>query len=447
MMRDRLVERARAGRPIQVGLIGAGRFGRMVLCQVAAAPGMHPAAVADLDVDRGRRALQSAGISPDDVVETDRPSRMVIASGRGSTVLTRDATALVQSDVDVVVEATGIPEVAVASALQAIEYGKHVVMVTVEADVLVGAVLRRRADRAGVVYTAAYGDQPALIYELYDWATTAGFQVVAAGKGTKYHPSYRKGTPEDVWERYGLAPEETRDLNPQMYNSFADGTKSAIEMAAVANMTGLRPDVRGMHMPPAGVEMLPDILKPARDGGILSRFGVVEVVSSIDREGRPVPHDLRWGVFVVLTSPCAYTLRCLKEYGLPVDRTGRYAAFYRPYHLVGMELPVSIARAVLDHRPTGTPLPVPQAAVVCAAKRSLRAGDVLDGEGGRTVYGVIDDAETATREGLLPIGLSRRARLLREVPEDGLVRLDDVILQTPEPLLGLWREQQALIPS
>jgi predicted homoserine dehydrogenase-like protein len=447
MLRERLAERARAGAPIRVGVVGAGRFGTMVLCQLASLPGMHPAAVADVDLARGQRALREAGVSPDDIVETDRPSRMVIALGRGSTVLTQDAGALVQSDVDVVVEATGVPEAAVTSALGAIAHGKHVVMVTVEADVLVGAVLRKRAEQAGVVYTAAYGDQPALVEELYDWATSVGFQVVAAGKGTKYHPSYRKGTPQDVWERYGLTPEEARDLNPQMYNSFTDGTKSAIEMAAVANMTGLRPDVRGMHIPPAGVEMLPEVFKPVEEGGILTRTGVVDVASSIDREGRPVPHDLRWGVFVVITSACPYTRRCLREYGLPVDSTGRYAAFYRPYHLVGLELPLSIARAVLDRQPTGAPLLVPQATVVCAAKRSLRAGDVLDGEGGTTVYGVLDEASAAKRERLLPIALSRGARLLRAVPEDGLVRLDDVALPGRGALHALWEEQMALVPD
>lgn len=447
MLRERLAERARDGAPIRVGVIGAGRFGTMVLCQLASLPGMHPAVVADVDLARGQRALREAGVSPDDIVETDRPSRMVIALGRGSTVLTQDASALVQSDVDVVVEATGVPEAAVTSALGAIAHGKHVVMVTVEADVLVGAVLRKRAEQAGVVYSAAYGDQPALVEELYDWATSVGFRVVAAGKGTKYHPSYRKGTPQDVWERYGLAPEEARELNPQMYNSFTDGTKSAIEMAAVANMTGLRPDVRGMHIPPAGVEMLPEVFKPVEEGGVLTRTGVVDVASSIDREGRPVPHDLRWGVFVVITSECPYTRRCLREYGLPVDSTGRYAAFYRPYHLVGMELPLSIARAVLDHQPTGAPLLVPQATVVCAAKRSLRAGDVLDGEGGTTVYGLVDEAAAAKRERLLPIALSRGARLLRAVPEDGLVRVDDVALAGRGALHALWEEQMALVPD
>ncbi len=445
MLTARLTARETQGTPVRVGVIGAGRFGTMILCQLATMRGMRPSVVADVSVERGMRALAHAGIPSERVVRAGEVLGINAAIARGAPVLTEDAQALCRSDVDVVVEATGIPEVAATSALEGINHGKHVVMVTVEADVLIGSVLRRAADHAGVVYSAAYGDQPALIHELYDWATGLGFEVVAAGKGTKYLPAYRKASPDGVWDRLGIGPSERVGLNPKMYNSFVDGTKSAIEMAAVCNMTGLRPDCRGMHFPPAGIQSLLEILKPRRDGGILEHTGVVEVVSSIDREGRPVPDDLRWGVYVVITSPRPYLRRCLAEYGLPVDRTGTYAAFYRPYHLVGMELPVSIARAALDHEATGTPLPVPVAAVVCAAKRPLVPGDVLDGEGGATVYGLIDDAETAKRKRLLPIGLSHGARVVRSVPEDGLVALDDVSIETSGALYALWEEQQGLL--
>jgi predicted homoserine dehydrogenase-like protein len=200
-----------------------------------------------------------------------------------------------------------------------------------------------------------------------------------------------------------------------------------------------------MHFPPAGTDRLADVLKPREDGGILNRSGAVDVVSSIDRDGRPVPHDLRWGVYVVFTSPRPYVRGAFRDYGLSVDSTGRYAAFYRPYHLVGLELPISAARAALDGAATGTPRAVPCAAVVCAAKRSLRPGDVLDGEGGATVYGLADDAAAAARECLLPMGLSHGARLVRPVAEDGLVRLDDVAVDTSTALYRLWEEQQRLL--
>ena len=441
MLTARLEAREVDGNPIRVGVVGAGRFGTMVVCRLAAMRGMRPAVVADLDADRAAQALVQAGVAPDAMVRTDRAARVNAAVASGRPVATGNVSALLRSPIDVVVEATGTPDAGAASALEAIENGKHVVMVTVEADVLVGSALRRRADQAGLVYSAAYGDQPALAQELHDWATALGFQVVAAGKGTKYLPAYRKGTPDDVWERYGLHAGPHSNVNPKMYNSFTDGTKSAIEMAALANMTGLRPDVRGMHFPAVGTDRLPEVLKPIAEGGILHRPGAVEVVSSVDREGRPVPHDLRWGVYVVVTSPNPYTRRCFADYGLPVDRTGAYAAFYRPFHLVGMELPVTIARAALDHQATGAPLPAPVAAVLCAAKRPLPAGEVLDGEGGYTVYGVIDDAEAAERAALLPIGLSSGVRLTRPVPEDGLVGLADVSIDPSGTLYTLWREQ------
>lgn len=445
MLRERLEAREAAGTPVRVGVIGAGRFGTMVICQLAAIRGMRPSVVADLDGGRAIRALVHAGFPEDAVVRADTVGRVEAAMARGAPSLTEDLQVLLESPVDVVVEATGVPEVAVRAATEAFRRGKHVVMVSVEADVLVGSVLRRMADQAGVVYSAAYGDQPALIHELVEWARVLGFQVVAAGKGTKYLPQYRKGTPEDIWDRYGMDPALREGLNPQMYNSFTDGTKSAIEMAAVANMTGLRPDVRGMHFPPAGIAELAEVLKPREAGGILRRSGVVEVVSSLDREGRPVPNDLRWGVYVVITSPKPYLRRCFAEYGMPVDRTGTFAAMYRPYHLVGMELPISIARAALDHRATGAPLQVPIAAVVCAAKRALAPGEALDGEGGWTVYGIIDDADAAWRDRLLPMGLSRGARIIRPVAEDGLVRLDDVAIDTGGALYGLWEEQTRLL--
>jgi predicted homoserine dehydrogenase-like protein len=444
---ERLRAREQAGAPVRVGVIGAGRFGTMVICTLAAMRGMRPAVVADIDGARALQALAAAGFASDGVVRAGTAAQATAAISRDLPALTDDPDVLIHSGIDVVVEATGVPDVAARHATEAFRWGKHVVMVSVETDVLVGGVLRRMADQAGVVYSAAYGDQPALIHELVDWATGLGFQVVAAGKGTKYLPSYRKGTPADIWERYGADPEQREGLNPQMYNSFTDGTKSAIEMAAVANMTGLRPDIRGMHFPPAGIEQLPEVLKPAEDGGLLHHPGVVEVVSSLDRDGRPVPNDLRWGVYVVITSSRPYLRRCFAEYGMPVDRTGAYAAMYRPYHLVGMELPISIARVALDRQPTGAPLPVPVAAVACAAKRPLFPGEVLDGEGGYTVYGLIDDMGAATRERLLPIGLSRGARLIRPVPEDALVRLDDVALEISGPLYSLWQEQTRLLVS
>ena len=426
-MRERLMALEESGKPIRVSLIGCGRFGSMMVAQIMRAPGMDVAVACDLDRRRAASSLAQAGYDPDEPLTTDRLAEANDAIRQRKPVVTDDAQVAVEANVDVVVEATGRPDAGATHASKAIAAGRHIVMVNVEADALVGPVLKRMADEAGVVYSLAYGDQPALIEELYDWAMSLGFEVVAAGKGTKYLPEYRKGTPDDALLRYGYSTEEveTGGLNPRMYNSFLDGTKSAVEMCAVANMTGLAPDVAGMHFPPAGVEELPGLLSPAEDGGILTRKGVVEVVSSLRRDGSDVRNSLRWGVFVVLTTDSPYLRACLKDYGLAMDPSGKYAAIYRPYHLVGMEAPVSIARAFLYNEPTGSPK-AKTGEVVAAAKRPLRPGETLDGEGGFTVYGVLVEAAQASSQGLVPIGLCHDAKVARPITEDQMLRYQDV---------------------
>src|ERR1700748_3159987 len=222
--------------------------------------------------------------------------------------------------------------------------GKHIAMLNVEADVLAGPLLAEEARKAGVVYSLAYGDQPALTAEMVDWARATGFHVVAAGKGTKYLPAYHDVTPDGVWQHYGLTAGEAQSagMNPQMFNSFLDGTKSAIEMAAIANACGLDVPAGGPPFPPCGVDDLPHIMRPSDRGGVLERSGVVEVVSSLERDGRPVFRDLRWGVYVVLEAPNDYAADCFRQYGLKTDSSGRYAAMYKPYHLVCLVLNTTI---------------------------------------------------------------------------------------------------------
>lgn len=437
-----LAARAEVGRPVRVGLIGAGKFGTMFLAQARRIPGLHVLAMADLAPDRARAALTRAGWPEAQSAARDPAA----ALADGTTWVTDDAMALIAADgVEVVVEATGVPAAAICHALAAIERGRHVVMVTVEADVLVGPLLAARARAAGVVYTLAYGDQPALICELVEWARACGFAVVCAGKGTKYLPAYHASTPDTVWEHYGFTAEQVRtgDYNPRMYNSFLDGTKSAIEMAAVANATGLVPQPEGLRFPPCGVDDLATVLRPREDGGWLSRRGTVEVVSSLERDGRPVPRDLRWGVYVVVEAADAYVRRCFAEYGLQTDPTGRYAALYRPYHLVGLELSVSVLRAALRAEPTGTPTAF-LADVAATAKRDLAAGDLLDGEGGYTVYGTLLPAAEALRRQTLPIGLAHGVRLARAVPAGQPVRWADVEIDAADPVVHLRREMESL---
>lgn len=433
-----LARRAAQGRPVRVGVIGAGKFGTMFLAQALHTPGLHVLAVSDLSVDRAKDSLRRAGW-PEERFSAPDPAH---ALRQRTTWLTDDSEALVRADgLDVVVEATGSPAAAVQHALESFHHGRHVVMVTVEADVLVGPALTHAARRQGLVYTLAYGDQPALICELVDWARVCGFQVVCAGKGTRYLPSYPYVTPDEVWEHYGFPPEmvTSGDYNPRMFTSFLDGTKSAIEMAAVANATGLTPQRGGLQFPPCGVGRLAEVCKPRDDGGVLERAGTVEVASSLERDGRPVPDDLRWGVFVVVRAPSPYVARCFSEYGIPTDSSGRYAALYRPTHWVGLEVGVSVARAAVRGEATGQPL-ARVAEVVAVAKRDLQPGERLDGEGGYTVFGKLLPAEDADDLAALPVGLAHGARVRRAVARGSVVSLADVELDETQAVVKLWRQ-------
>jgi predicted homoserine dehydrogenase-like protein len=323
------------------------------------------------------------------------------------------------------------------------KHGKHIVMVNVEADALAGPLLARKANAAGIVYSLAYGDQPALICEMVDWARTAGFEVVAAGKGTKYLPAYHASTPDTVWSHYGISASDAKDggMNPQMFNSFLDGTKSAIEMAAVANATGLKPAASGLHFPPCGVDDLARILRPSSAGGILEQRGQVEVVSSLERDGRPVFRDLRWGVYVTLAGASDYVRRCFREYGLVTDPSGEYTAMYKPFHLIGLELGISVASVGLRCEPTGAPIAW-HGDVVATAKHDLSPGERLDGEGGYTVYGRLMPAPASLAIGGLPLGLAHGLELKRPVSAGAAVTWADVAINPHDTAVRFRREME-----
>jgi len=439
-----LLERAAANRPLRVGMIGAGKFGSMYLAQAKHTPGIHVAGVADLAPDRARSALARTGWPADRYAAASFPA----AVRDGTTFVTDDAQALIAApEIDIVIESTGDPAAGIRHALGSFAHGKHVVMVNVEADAVAGPLLSKRAAEAGAVYSLAYGDQPALICEMVDWCRAAGFEVVAAGKGTKYLPEYHASTPDTVWPYYGFSPETVAagDFNPQMFNSFLDGTKSAIEMAAVANATGLAPDPDGLHFPPCGVDDLPRLLRPREEGGRLHHAGQVEVVSSLERDGRPVSRDLRWGVYVTFRagSPQGeeYVRRCFHEYGFSTDPSGRYSAMYKPYHAIGLELGISVASVGLRREATGAPVAW-RGDVVATAKRTLAAGEVLDGEGGYTVYGKLLPAETSMRIGGLPLGLAHGIKLKREVAAHAQLRWEDVVYDAADPAVAFRREME-----
>ena len=276
----------------------------------------------------------------------------------------------------------------------------------------------------------AYGDQPALTSELVDWARATGFNVVAAGKGTKYLADYHYITPDTVWQHYGLSAEEAREagMNSQMFTSFMDGTKSAIEMAAIANACGLQAPSDGLMFPPCEVDDLQNVLRPKTDGGVLEVAGQVEVVSSLNRDGSDLKRDLRWGVYVVLEAPNDYAAACFAQYGLNIDDTGRYASMYKPFHLIGLELSISVLSAALRGEPTGHSRNFNGDAVACA-KRDLKAGDMLDGEGGFMVMGQVaacsqkpGAGRAANRAGVAVVQLSR------PVMKGEIVRWSDVLI-------------------
>ena len=428
-LHDALMRRAADEQPVRVGLIGAGKFGSMFLSQIPTTPALEVTAIADLRPDAARAACAGVGWAPERI---------------DATRFTDEAAELFRAgDIDVIIEATGDPAVGIRHARAAIAAGKHVVMVNVEADALAGPLIAAEARAAGVVYSLAYGDQPALIAEMVDWARACGFHVMAAGKGTKYLPAYHASTPETVWGHYGMTPEAARaaGMNPKMFNSFLDGTKSALEMAAVANACALDVPEDGLAFPPCGMTDLAHILRPAGEGGVLSGRGMVEVVSSIERDGRPVPQDLRWGVYVVLEAPNDYAAACFRQYGMNTDASGRYAAMYKPFHLIGLELNISVLSAALLGQPTGATKEW-RGDVVAVAKRDLHAGETLDGEGGTCVWGKLLPATRSHAEGLLPIGLAANIRLKHAVSNGAAVRWSDVEIDETAEAVATRRQME-----
>jgi predicted homoserine dehydrogenase-like protein len=438
----KLKRRAAEGNPARVGLIGAGKFGSMFLSQAWRTPGIHLVGVADLSPTNARASMRRVGWAD----ERFQAGSLEEAARSERTFVTDDTAAMIASPfIDIIIDATGSPAAGIRHVLAACEHRKHVIMVNVEADALAGPLLARRAAEAGIVYSMASGDQPALIAELVDWARCTGFEVVCAGKGTKYLPVYHQSTPDTVWGHYGFSEEQVAggDFNPQMFNSFLDGTKSALEMAAVANGCDLSPPDDGLAFPACGVDDLPSVLRPVADGGILPRKGTVEVVSSIERDGRPVFRDLRWGVYAVFEAPTTYVEDCFKQYGLKTDDTGRYAAMYKPYHLIGLELGTSVASIATRGEPTGSTNDW-RGDVIAVSKRALKEGETLDGEGGFTVYGKVVPAETSLQLGAVPIGLAHGLTLKSAVAAGQPVRWSDVRYDGANQAIAFRQEMEAL---
>jgi predicted homoserine dehydrogenase-like protein len=438
----KLQSRAAQGKPVRVGLIGAGKFGSMYLAQIPRTPGVHLVGIADLSPDSARANLARVGWTP----QQSQAASLDAAIKNGSTHVGEDWRALVRHPaIDVIVECTGNPIAAVDHCLEAFGHGKHVVNVTVEADAFCGPLLARKAAAAGVVYSLAFGDQPALICDLVDWARTCGFPVVAAGRGHKWLPHFSESTPETVWGYYGLTPEQAErgGLNPKMFNSFLDGSKPSIESTAVSNATGLGVPSNGLLYPPASVEDIPFVTRPRSEGGVLERKGMVEVISSLEADGRKIPYDIRMGVWVTVEGETEYIRNCFEEYNAHTDPSGRYFTLYKRWHLIGLEVGVSVASVALRGEPTGVATGW-NADVVATAKRDLVAGEMLDGEGGYTVWGKLLPATTSVQIGGLPLGLAHQVKLVRSVKKGQSLCWADVAIDHNTQAYKVRQEMESM---
>ena len=412
---------------VNVTLIGAGKFGSMFLSQAPYTKGLNVFTICDLNIDKAKKACREVGWSEDQI---------------NNIIFTEDFEKAINDDeVDVVVEATGHPSSGIKHARTCFKYGKHVIMVNVEADVLAGPSLSAEANSAEVVFSMAYGDQPSLTLEIIEWARASGFKVTAAGKGTKYLPEYHYSTPKTVWDHYGLTSDEAEKagMNSKMFNSFLDGTKSSLEMSAIANASGLNVPNTGLLFPPCGMDDLASLLKEKNKGGILEKNEQVEVVSSLERDGRPVFKDLRWGVYAVLQAPNDYAASCFKQYGMNTDQSGEFSAMYKPFHLIGMELNTSIFSAALLKLPTGQTKYF-KGDVVSVSKRNLKKGEKLDGEGGFTVWGKLVPASTSLNLQALPIGLANDMYLKNDINKDKIITWNDVEFDSNDEIIN-YRHQ------
>ena len=424
----KLQELAANHQSIKVGLIGAGKFGSMYLSQIPNTLGVHLVGIADLSPVNAKKNLARVGWRD----EQSNASSLDEAIKTGQTHISDNWEALVSHPaIDVIIECTGHPIAAVDHCLLAFKNGKHVVNVTVEADAFCGPLLALKAAEAGVVYSLAFGDQPALICDLVDWARTCGFPVVAAGRGHKWLPHFCESTPETVWGNYGLTPEQAErgGLNPKMFNSFLDGSKPSIESTAVANATGLDVPSNGLLYPPASVEDIPYVTRPINEGGVLEKKGMVEVISSLEANGRKIPYDIRMGVWVTVEAETDYIKNCFEEYNAHTDPSGRYFTLYKRWHLIGLEVGMSVASVALRQEATGV-AHCWNADVVATAKRDLKPGEILDGEGGYTVWGKLLPAQKSLAMGGLPLGLAHDIKVIRPVQKGQSLCWDDVAVDT-----------------
>lgn len=423
-----LGRRAEEGRPVRIGLIGCGEMGTDIVTQVAQMRGIVVGAIADPRPERARKAIATALRPPESAAVADTVLSIERAIEAGKTAIVEDS-ALVATNalVDVVIDATGKPAVGAEIGLSAMEHGKHLVMMNVEADVTIGAYLKRAAADLGVVYSLGAGDEPSSCMELIEFVSAMGHHIVAAGKG-KNNPLNHDATPDEYREEA-----ERRNMNPRMLVEFVDGSKTMVEMAAIANATGLLPDKPGMHGPAATRDELASVLCPVEDGGVLSRKGVVDF--SIGKGVAP-------GVFVIAEMAHPRLRERMNDLKLGA---GPYYTFYRPYHLTSLEVPLTCARAVLYGKADMVPLDTPVAEVCALAKRDLKPGEKLDAIGEYSYRSWIMTAEDARRAGAIPCGLLEGGTVKAPIGKGELLTYANAAPDANSRLVELRRRQDEML--
>jgi predicted homoserine dehydrogenase-like protein len=417
---------------IRIAFIGCGKFVSMFLAQYNHLDKIQIDSIVDLNIEQAKKNCSNSGLDETTISEIN---------------FSKSLDKILDRNIEIFIEATGNPIVGTVHATNIIKNKKHVILVNVEADITCGKYLSDIAKENGVICSMAYGDQPSLIIEQIEWARLNGFFVVCAGKGTKYHPTFEYSTPDTVWGHYGLTKERAEKesgMNPKMFNSFLCGDKSAIEMCAVSNAANLKCPSNGLTFPPIGVYDIAKKLIPKQEGGLIDFDGQVEVISSIDLNKKDIPNDLRWGVYIVIKAKNEYVKNCFKDYGMVTDSSGNYSAIWRPYHYIGLELAQSIYSIALDNRATGFTKNY-NADVASYAKKDLKIGDKLDGEGGFCARGKLITSQKSKDEKILPLGLTDNAILKKNINKDQVIRLDDVELNLPKEVIEARDYQYNLI--
>jgi predicted homoserine dehydrogenase-like protein len=418
--------------PIRIAFIGCGKFVSMFLAQYNHLDKIQIDSIVDLNIEQAKNNCSNSGLDETTISEIN---------------FSKSLDEILDRNIEIFIEATGNPIVGTVHAVKIIKNKKQVILVNVEADITCGKYLSDIAKENGVICSMAYGDQPSLIIEQIEWARLNGFSVVCAGKGTKYHPTFEYSTPDTVWGHYGLTKERAESesgMNPKMFNSFLCGDKSAIEMCAVSNAANLKCPSNGLTFPPIGVYDIAKKLIPKQEGGLIDFDGQVEVISSIDLNKNDIPNDLRWGVYIVIKAKNEYVKNCFKDYGMVTDSSGNYSAIWRPYHYIGLELAQSIYSIALDNRATGFTKNY-NADVASYAKKDLKIGDKLDGEGGFCARGKLITSQKSKDEKILPLGLTDNAILKKNINKDQVIRLEDVELNLPKEVIEARDYQYNLI--